>query len=634
MFDFVHEKRRLVQIVLLLIILPFAFFGVDSYRHSGESDAPATVNGVKISQQEMETALRQQQDKMRQMLGANFDPTMFDKPEMKQAVLDNLIAQRLLIERAKASGLTVTDEQIAQVIGGIDAFKDGGKFDKARYTAALATQNMTPAIFEVRVRDELVGQQLREAYTQNGYAANKVAENVIAINEQQRVVSVANVSAQSFAAQAKVDDAAIKTYYEQNLKEFQVPEQVKVEFVKFSINDLKAKADVKPADVRKYYDEHQAEFASPEQRQAAHILLTVAATAPQAEQDAVKVKAEQLLVEVKKNPAQFAELAKKNSQDPGSAANGGDLGSFGRGMMVKPFDDAVFALKTGEISGLVKSDFGYHIIKLTGIKSAQPAPFETVANSIADKLRQQKAADSFAELADKFSNTVYEQSDTLKPAATLAGVQIEQSVWLTKGVANSEIWTAKMLQAVFSDDVIKNKRNTAAIEVGASTLVAARMLEHKPAAARTLNEVSDIIKQKLIRKIALDMAVKQGTMLLGQLQQGNKAALDWSVAQTISHAQHGALDVEMVRKLFQASGAKLPQYVGAEAKQDGFVIVRVEAIKDGDKPDDVKRDRYAQQLRQMTGEELFQAYITDAKKSAKIKSKLPATPAEAVTEKQ
>lgn len=626
MFDFVHEKRRLVQIVLLLIILPFAFFGVDSYRHAGDTDAPATVNGVKITKQEFEMALRQQQDKMREMLGANFDPAMFDKAEMKQAVLDNLVAQRLLIERAKSAGLTVTDEQIAQVIAGIDAFKADGKFDKARYTSALAGQNMTPMMFEARVKDELTGQQLRDAYVQNGYASNTAADNVIAINEQQRIVSVAQISLQSFVPQVKVDDAEIKSYFDQNQKEFQVPEQIKVEYVKFSIADLMAKADVKTEDVRKYYDEHISEFASPEQRQASHILLLVAPTAPQAEQDAVKAKAEQLLKQVKQDPAKFAELAKQNSQDPGSAVNGGDLGMFGRGMMVKPFDDAVFALKTGEISGLVKSDFGYHIIKLTGVKASNATPFDQVSALVSGKLRQQKAADSFAELADKFSNTVYEQSDTLTPAAELVGVKAEQSGWLTKGLAADSLWNAKMLQAVFSDDVIKNRRNTAAVEVAPSTLVAARMLEHKPAAVRTLAEVANTIKQKIISKKALDMAVKQGTMLLGQMQQGSKAAVDWSVAQTITHAQHGALDAAMVRRLYQADSTKLPQYVGAEAP-GGFLIVRVDSVKDGEKPDDVKRSRYVQQLRQMTGEEMFQAYIAAAKKDAKIVVKLPETAA-------
>jgi peptidyl-prolyl cis-trans isomerase D len=623
MFDFVHEKKRLVQIVLLLIILPFAFFGVDSYRHSGDTDAPATVNGTKITRQEFDSALRQQQDRMRQMLGANFDPAMFDKPDMKRAILDNLIAQRLLIDQARAAGLTVTDAQVAQVIAGIDAFKEGGKFDKARYVSALAEKGMTPVMFEARVKDELVGQQLREAYTQNGYAANTVADKVIAINEEQRIISVAQVALQSFIDQAKVDEAEIKNYYDQNQKDFQVPEQVRVEYVKFSSADLMDKADVKPEDAKKYYDEHQAEFSTPEQREASHILLTVAATAPQAEQDAVKARASELLKQVRQHPDQFAELARKNSQDPGSAAKGGDLGLFGRGMMVKPFDDAVFAMKPGEISDLVKSDFGYHIIKLTAIKAAHISPFDDVSAGILYKLRQQKAADSFAELADKFGNTVYEQSDTLQPAATLAGVKVAQSGWLTKGSVADDVWTAKMMQAVFSDDVIKNKRNTAAIEVAPNTLVAARMLEHRAASVSSLKDVQDVIKQKLLHQKALDMAVKQGKMLLGQLQQGGHPALDWSVAQTITHAQHGALDVAMVRQLFQADSTKLPQYIGAESPQGGYTLVRVDAVKGGEKPDDAKRARYAQQLRQMTGEEMFQAYLADARSRAKIVVKLP-----------
>lgn len=625
MFDFVHEKRRLVQIVLLLIILPFAFFGVDSYRHAGDTDGPASVNGAEITKQEFETALRQQQDRMRQMLGVNYDPAMFEKSEIKQAVLDNLIAQKLLIERAKSVGLTVTDQQIAQVIAGIDAFKADGKFDQSRYVAALSGQNMTPLSFEARVKEDLVGQQMREAYVQNGYMSNTSAGQVIAINEQQRVVSVAKLSLASFMAQVKVDDAAVKAYYEANAKEFQIPEQARVEYVIFSSQGLHAKAEVKAEEVRKYYDEHRAEFSAPEQRQASHILIAVAATAPQAEQDKAKAKAEQLLAQVKKNPAQFADVAKQNSQDPGSAAHGGDLGFFGRGMMVKPFDDAVFALKSGEISELVKSDFGFHIIKLVAVKASSATPFDAVKDGVANKMRQQKAADGFAEMADKFSNAVYEQSDTLKPAAQLAGTQIEQSGWLVKGVAAGDLWSPRMLEAVFSDDVLKNKRNTAAVEVGANTLVAARLLEHKPAAVRALNEVQEVIKQKILREKALDMAVKQGTMLLGQLTQGSKPELVWSAAQTVSHAQHGDLDVALVRQIYQANSAKLPQFVGAEAKSDGYLLVRVDAVKEAAKPDEVKRGRYVQQLRQMVGDEMFQAYLTEAKSQAKIKMNLPET---------
>jgi len=262
-----------------------------------------------------------------------------------------MISQRLLVERARVARLVVPDEQVAQVIAGIDAFRDEGKFDKKRYETVLADQGMTPLIFEARVRDELMGQQMQDAYAQNGFAAKTIAANVFRLNEQQRVVKVSTISFQTFMSQAKVEDSELKQYYEQNKNEFQVQEQAKVEYVKFSADDLLAKVEVNKEDVHNYYEGHQSEYGTPEERRAAHILITVKPTAPQAEQDAAKAKAEQLLEQARKNPAKFDELAKNNSQDPGSAANGGDLGYFGRGAMVKPFEDAAFADRRDQRSG-------------------------------------------------------------------------------------------------------------------------------------------------------------------------------------------------------------------------------------------------------------------------------------------
>ncbi|MDP1996932.1 MAG: SurA N-terminal domain-containing protein [Gallionella sp.] len=626
MFDFVHEKKRLVQVVLALIILPFAFWGVDSYNQSGSrAEVVATVNDAKITQREFEYALRQQQDRLRQMMGENFDVAMFDNPEMKRAVMDKLVEQRLLIEHARDTGLAIADEQVAQVIQGIEAFQDNGRFDKQRYETALAGQNMSPLMFEARLRDDLLGQQVRDAYAQNGFVSNGVADNIIRLNEQQRTVSVSAISFQPYLVQAKIDETAPKKYYEQNQKEFQVQEQAKVEYVRFSVNDLLARVEVSAEDVRKYYDEHPSDFGAPEERQAAHILIAAAAAAPQAEQDAARAQADKLLQQVRQNPARFAELAKQNSQDPGSATNGGDLGFFGRGMMVKPFEDIAFALKQDEISGLVKSDFGYHIIKLLAVKPARLLSFDEAQEGILNKLRQQKATDMFAELAEKFSNTVYEQSDTLKPAADLVGAKIEQSGWLARETTTDELWTAKMLQEIFTDETVKNKRNTAAIEVAANTLVAARILEYKPASIRTLNEVQETIHQKLLRQQALELAVKQGRALLEQLQRGDKPALNWAAVQTVTRARPGSLNADMVRKVFQADATMLPQYVGAETPQDGYVLVRIDTVKEAEKPDDKKRAGYAQQMRQLTGEEMLRAYLADAKQQATIQVNLPET---------
>ena len=621
MFDLVHNNKRLIQIILGIIVLPFALWGVSSYTRSGnKTNAVATVNGFNITQQVYNNALRQQQERLREQLGKNFDPAMLDSPEMKRAVLDNLVSQRLMLQGARKARLVVTDEQVASVISGIEAFQEGGKFDRKRYEAALANQGKSPIGFEESLREDLLWQQMEDAYLQNGYSPNSVVKNIIRLNEQERTVSVSSVPYQSYMAQAKVDDEALKKYYNQNLQEFQVKEQAKVEYVKFAMDDLLNKIDISSEELHKYYDEHRGEMGTPEERRAAHILISVSANATQAQQNAARDKAEQLLQQVRKTPASFADLARKNSQDPGSAANGGDLGFFGRGMMVKPFDDAVFALKPGEISGLVKSEFGYHIIKLLDIKPSKTISFAESREGVFNKLRQQKASVKFAELAEKFSNTVYEQSDTLKPAADLIGASIERSGWLANGVDGGEPWTTKMLQAIFTEEVVKNKRNTPAIEVAPNTLVAARVIEYKPVAVSDFADVREKIRQKLQLKQAMELAMENGKAMLAQLQSGKgNPKLSWGPSQTITRAQHGSLDARLVNSLFQANPGSFPYYVGVEADEKGYLLARIDAVKDGDPGAEEKRLRYAQQLRQLTGEELFRAYLSDAKQSSDIK---------------
>ena len=618
MFDFVQEKKRVVQVILVLIIITFGFFGVDSYQKSGGGEAPATVNGEKITQQDFDNALRQQQERVREQAGANFDPALFDKPEIKSMILDSLVNQRLLSSQVRSVGLTLSDVQLAQIIAGIEAFQIDGKFDKQKYETALRIQNMSPLVFESRVRDELGTRQLVDAYVKNGYASQTGAEILIRLNEQQRVVSVAQISADLFSSQVKVDEAAVKEYYEKNQNEFRTPERARVEYLIFSVSALMSQVTVSDAEIRKYYEEHMAEFTTPELRKAAHILIAVDAKASDAEKQAAKTKSEQILQQVKAAPAQFADLARKYSPDPGSATNGGDLGMFGRGMMVKPFDDAAFKLFVGEVSGLVQSDFGFHIIKLLAVKGGKSQALSEVKSEIAQNLKTQKANDKYAELAEKFSNTVYEQSDTLKPAAELVKLPVQHVAWLSKGKIAVSPWTDKALQAVFSDEVVKNKRNTSAIDIAPNTLLAARIIEHKPESVSPLAEVSSSILQKLQRQQAQDLAIKQGKTILAKLYQGESVSVAWKPAQSVTRSQHTALDNEFTRQIFKADVSKLPAFVGMESAQGGYMLARIDSIKEVVSIDESKRTRYLQQLRQMTGDELLQAYIADTKKHASI----------------
>jgi peptidyl-prolyl cis-trans isomerase D len=621
MFDFVHEKKRLVQFVLVLIILPFAFWGVDSYQKSGGGEFMATVNGEKISAQEFDNAVRQQEQRMREMAGASFDPTIFDKPEIKHSIMETIVAQRLLGMDAHKAGLTITDEQLADVIGSIGAFQKDGKFDKKQYETVLSGQNMSPLTFEAKVRQELSSRQLTDAFTQNGYASSLVADNLIRLNEQQRVVSLVKFDVDELTAQAKVDDAAIDDYYKKNQGEFKTPERAKVEYVVFSADSLLPQIALEESEIAKYYAEHQAEFGTQEQRQASHILITVSAQASDADKKAAKEKAEQVLQKLSQAPQSFAALAKQYSQDPGSANNGGDLGLFGRGAMVKPFEEAVYKLKVGETTGLVQSDFGYHIIRLTAIKPGKTQSLSEVKEFISQSLKTQKASDKFAELADKFSNIAYEQSDSLKPAAELVKMPVQQGGWLIKGPATGGVWTDKAIQAVFSDEVLKNKRNTTAIEVAPNTLMAARVLEYQAASVRPLPDVKAGIQQKLKHQQALDLIAKQGAEMFARLQKGDKTNVIWQPVQTITRGQHVGLDTELTQLVFQISSAKLPAYVGMPVTTNGYALARVDEVKEVGAIDDAKRNKYLQQIRQITGEEMLRSYLADSKKRADIKIK-------------
>lgn len=621
MFDFVEKNKRFVQIVLLLIVLTFTFWGVDNYNKSSDNEALATVNGEKIHQDEFEQAMTQQQERMRQAMGSSYDPAMFDKPEIKRSILENLISQHLLVTEARSIGLTVSEKLLADSIAGIDAFHKDGKFDKEQYEAVLRREKMTPQVFEGRIARELYMRQLIGAYIQNGYASRTVTDNLIRLNEQQRVVAVAKIPIESYLSQVKVDDASVQSYYDANLKEFETDEQVRVEYLTFSADTLQSQIKVEDTEIKKYYDEHQSEFSTTEQRQAAHILIAVNAKASDADKLAAKTKAEQILQQVRSSPNKFAELAKQNSQDPGSAANGGDLGQFGPGMMVKPFEEAVFKLKTGEISGLVQTDFGYHIIKLLGVIPAKAMSLDEAKIAITQKLKLQKANDQFAELADKFSNVVYEQSDTLRPAAELVKLPIQQSEWLSKKQVGPMPWTNKAIQAVFSEDVTKKKRNSAAVEIAPDTLFAARLLEYKPASTKPIKDVSDSIRQKLVRKQGLELAIKQGQQVLAQLQRGEKVDVQWTAPTPITRIQHAELQNSLARLAFQVDATKLPAYVGVENEQNGYILLRVDAVKEVDILDDTKHVRYVHELRQITGEEMLQAYIADARKNADVSMK-------------
>ncbi len=621
MWDFIHGHKKAVQIVLAIMFLPFAFFGVDSYfRGSDRGTSVATVGGQPITQVEFSQALRERQEQVQRMTGGRMDPALLDSPELRFAVLDGIIRQRVLINQGVRNGVMVSDQQLQQLIGEQSAFQEDGRFSNTRYEALLRRQNMTPVGFENGLRRDLILERISDAYRSSAIVPHAVAERLLRITSQQREVSQVMLEPEKFVAQVKVDPAALKQYYDAHQTEFQIPERARVDYAVLSLDAVASQADVGADEVNQFYEQNLKQYSKGDERQASHILIAVDPQAGAEAKQAARAKAELLLKQATQQPASFADLAKKNSQDPGSAAKGGDLGFFPRGAMVKPFDDAVFQMKQGEIAGPVESTFGYHIIQLTAVRGRG---FDDITKQVETDLKRQKAGKRFSELAEQFNNLVFEQGDSLKPAADALKVPLQQGVWVSRTGSDAKLLNnPKLLQAVFSEDVVKNKRNTEVVDTGNNTLVAARIVEYKPASVRPFEEVSAEISRKLTQQQAAQLASKQGRELLAKLkQQEDGGTLGWGSAKLISRDNAEGYNGAVLAEAFKADTSKLPAYAGVENAQGGFVLLKITRVVDHEKVEVDKRKAISEQVNQLIGQEELSAYVASLKLKADVKVK-------------
>lgn len=616
MFDAVRNNKRIVQIFLALITLPFAFFGVDSYmRNSGAGNDVAKIGDVKITQQQFQQNLREQQDRLRAQLGDKFDPKMLDQPEARKAIIDDMINQRLLLVEAGKQRMFASDEAVRQTIASIDAFKVDGKFSTERYEAALRAQGMSPAGFEAQLRQDLTLQQLAGAVGQSGIVARSVSDRLLALQTEKREIVEFRLNADSYLDKAKLADDAAKKFYDENSKQFEMPEQAKAEFVVLSMESIGSQLAVTDAEVKAWYDGNKERFRQAEERRASHILIA----SEKLGKDKAKAKAEELLQQIRKNPGAFEDLAKKNSDDPGSASKGGDLGFFGRGMMVKSFEDTTYALKEGEISGVVESDFGFHIIKLTGIHAAKEKPLADVKAEIEAELKKTGAARKFAEAAEAFSNMVYEQADSLKPVADKFKLTVKQSDWLGRQAnpANGPLGNAKVLAALFSDDSVKNRRNTEAIEIAPNTLVAARIVDYKPTALQPFESVKAAVETMLKRKEAQALAAKDGEARLEALKKGEDK-LSWGAAKTVSRLEARMLPPSAAQAVFRMDTTKLPSYTGVEVPGNGYSLFKLTKVTAGEQLDAERKKAMLQQLGNLVAQEEVQLYLAALRSRYKV----------------
>ena len=610
-------NKRIVRLLFaLFLIIPFGLFGIDFYfRTPVGGDTLASVGRVRIGQQEFDQALRQQAEAYRRQLRGQFDSSILDNPEVRRGVLDSLVAQKLVSIGAERAGIRMGDRQLAEKIYSEPVFQVDGRFSRERYEQIAKSQGMTTVGLDERLRQDYREQQFRGAIIDTTIVPRSTLDNFIKLAGQTREVSVVNFAPDAYAARVKVTPEQVKAYYEAHPVEFTTPEQARVEYVELSQDAAAARATVAPAEVKKVYDEEvlAGKHGTREERRASHILIPVPADAKGDVRKAAEAKAKDIAERVRKNANSFADIAKKESQDPGSAAQGGDLGFFARGAMVKPFEDAVFSAKKGEIVGPVKSDFGYHVIRLTDIKPEKVRSLAEATPEIEANLKKTKAQMGFADNVEQLNNLVYEQSTSLKPAAERLGLPVQTSPWISKGAVVIPALSHPKLQAeIFSDSSIKAKRNTTAVEVAPNTFVAAHVVEHKPAQLRPLESVKADIERRLQRDEALRLAREEGEAKLKDLQAGKDAGLKWPAALAVNRQRPGGLFPQVMDRVFRADAKKLPAYTGVETPA-GYSIVQVSKVVELEKVEDAQRQALAGRLRQAVAEEELESTLSSVR---------------------
>ncbi|MFZ5482667.1 MAG: SurA N-terminal domain-containing protein [Pseudomonadota bacterium] len=612
MLEAIRERAQgwIAKVILALITIPFAFWGIDSYFNAGGNEPPvATIGDEDIAQREFFRALQNQRDAMlAQGRAVNIEDKTF-----RTAILDELVQVRLIAQAARDNGLVVPGGQMDQVVRSASIFQENNTFSEARFQNWLREQGMGQKELMALIERESLAQQFQMGYLQGAVAATSAAERLSALLAQQRDVSEAVFTAASFENQVTVDDAAVAAEYQAKQSDYATPAQIRVEYLSLSSESLAEQTSVSDAALRQYYDANKSRFQEPEQRSASHILILTQGK----DKAAAKAQAEQILAQVKAKPASFGDLARKHSEDPGSAVKGGSLGTFGRGAMVPPFEKAVFSMKVGEISDLVESEFGFHIIRVDGIVPGTLLAFETVKDDIRAELTAQEAERKFADMAERFSNLVYEQADSLAPAAKEFGLTVESSGWIDRTQATpSFLANPRLMDALFSPEALEKKQNTEAIEVAPGVLVSARVLEHKPAGVRPLAEVADNIRARLRLKAAQAKAVEAGQAALKALEAGQPVAGMGPVIR-ISRGDPKGVPAEALKAIFKAPKGKLPAAAGSETR-DGYRVYRVVNVVEAS-PDENRVKMIQRDLMRINGQEEMKAYLAYLKAQGKVK---------------
>ena len=623
MFDFFRKFNKIFMVVLFLLIIPsFVLLGVDQYtRGNSKGETVASIDGLKITRPEWDAQHRIESDRIR-VQNPTVDPSVLDSESARYSTLENMVRERVLSAAAANSKMTVSEERLAKIFSddtGLAAFRGSdGKFDRARF---MATTGQTPEQYEASVRTQLSTQQVLQGVSATAFGTKTLAATTINAFFDRREIQVVRFNATDFASKVTLTDTELESYFKSHVADFQAPEHATVEYLVLDLESVKKNIVVSNADLEKYYDDNKSRLGTKEERRASHILIASPKTASSSDRDAARATAEKLLAEVKSTPANFADIARKNSQDPGSAEKGGDLDFVTRGAMVKSFDDAMFALKKGETSEVIESEFGYHIIQLNDIKPSVVPSLAQARTIVEGEVRAQRATGEFAASAETLKELVYQHPDSLKQAAD----QLKLTVQVASNVTRTAVPGAKgilgsrsFLTAVFAPESLDRKHNTEAIEIAPNQLASGRISQYAAPRALTFVEVKEQVRARLAAERSAVLAKAEGAAKLAAWQ-ATPAGEALAAPVTVSRVELQGLPVMLVESALRIDATKLPVLAGFDLGPVGYAVVKVNKTVPRTPPvADAAAQESAQYLQAITAVE-NQAYFNLLKERFKVK---------------
>lgn len=630
MFQVIRDRAQgwFAWAIVILISSTFAIFGVNQYFEGDSQVYLAKVNGKSITENDFQIAYERQRARLQEMLGGRIDPALIDEKRLKQEVLNALVEEEVLAQAAADAGFRVSDGQLKTEIERAEEFQSNGKFDPELYAQFLRGQSASAGSFEERLRRSILVNQLRNSVIGTTVVTPREIDDTFRLSEQQRDISYLRLPVAAFMANAVVSDTDARQYYEKNKKDFAVAEQVSVDYIQLSTETIAQQITVDEAALRSFYAEQAAVMAKEEQRRASHILVALDRAANETAVTAARAKADKLLARVRAGES-FEQLARQNSEDPGSSASGGDLGFFGRGVMDKAFEQTAFALTKGQVSAVVRSDFGFHIIKVVDVKVSLPPSFEEMRGKLAQDYRRHKAEEQFFEQLELVTSAAYEHPDTLNDAAKVAGLTIQTSALFSATGGAGIAANTKVREAAFSEDVLRGN-NSEPIEMSPNNVVVLRIKQHQPAMTQPMEAVRELITARLRTEMARDKARVAAEAMLARLKKGEDAAVlakeshvEWKRIGYVKRNDQLA-DAAAVSASFKIAkpAANAVSYWSGDLGGDYGVVI-LHGVRDAAATtmDATTRENLKQAALRADAESEFKAFVEEVKKKAKVEIK-------------